>query len=397
MFGFWPWSGERLVFPHKLARKVRYVGQAWESHIKAVVEPALRFWWPGKRTLHTKKNNQGVDYFMTDSATGSTLEIMSNIQASDVFEGWEGDVVIYDEPPRRDVRVACARGLIDRQGRELFCATLLKEAWVHREVIKARLEDGKPDPTVFNITGKIYDNVGYGITQAGVDQFRKTLRAEERDARLEGTPSYMITLVFPVFRRERNVVKPFTVPLDAIVDVSIDFHPSKPWAVLFLATMRNNFKYCVHEIWEHGNPKYIGEKIVRVIRDNHFRTGRVVIDPLAKSGEPNDNDVFRVVSDVLGSHYLNLEVASKDKDSGIALVNDLLLTENQMPGLFFFDTCPKTIQQVEDLMYDPDSLKPTAIKTEDDFTECLYRLVLLNTQWFPEKVYDVNQQVNVMV
>ena len=68
-----------------------------------------------------------------------------------------------------------------------------------------------------------------------------------------------------------------------------------------------------------------------------------------------------------------------------------------MPGLFFFEDCVKTIQQVEDLMYDAESLKPTAMKVEDDFTECLYRLILLDTQWYPETVYDVKQQKNVLL
>ena len=96
-------------------------------------------------------------------------------EEDDVFEGWEGDLVIYDEPPRRNVRIANARGLIDRNGKELFCMTLLKEAWVDREVIKARNDDGSPDLSVFNVNADIYSNVGFGITQNGVKEFIKKL------------------------------------------------------------------------------------------------------------------------------------------------------------------------------------------------------------------------------
>ena len=70
---------------------------------------------------------------------------MSNNQDSDVFEGWDGDLIVWDEPPKRNIRVACARGLIDREGRELYNMTLLKEAWISQEVIKATNEDGSPD------------------------------------------------------------------------------------------------------------------------------------------------------------------------------------------------------------------------------------------------------------
>jgi hypothetical protein len=400
LYGEWPWSGKKIPFSHRKARKVRWVGQAWESHIKAVIIPALRTWWPNSRPVETKKNNQGIEYLWKDLFTGSVIEIMSNAQDSDMFEGWEGDLVIYDEPPKRDIRVACARGLIDRNGRELFGATLLKEAWIHREIIKARLENGQPDDSVFNVYGQIYDNVGYGLTMEGVNQFSKSLKPEEKEARLYGKPSYMSSLVFPKFNRELHIKKPFKIPLDWIVDLSIDFHPSKPWAVVFLATAKNNFKYVCKEFEIRGNPKFVGEEIIRYVKEGNLRVGKATIDPLSKGDKNAHEDaqtVFDILSQTLGSVNIMLDVASKDKDNGISLVNNLLWTENEMPGIFFFEDCIKTIQQVEDLMYDPESLKPTALKIEDDFTECLYRLALLNTQWFNEVNFNISEQRSMML
>lgn len=381
--GEWLWSGEKIPFPHDRPRKVRYVGQSWEGHVKAVVEPTLKFWWPKLRAVETKKNNQGIEAYWLDKRTKSSIEVMSNVQDSSVFEGWEGDLVVYDEPPKREVRVACARGLIDRRGRELFTMTLLKEAWIHREVVMARLPDGKPDMSVFNVNGDIYSNVGYGLTQEGIEQFAKTLTEDEKQARLFGKPSYMSTLVCPKFDRHMHVKERFKVPLDWLVDVSIDFHPSKKWAVVFLATARNGFKYVVDEIWDRGNPKYIAEEIVRVLRKRSYeRVNSITIDPLAKGGEGNEIDVYSIMSDVLASKGYLLETASKDKEVGISILNNLLWTENEMPGMWFFEDCVKTIEQVENWMYDPDTLKPS--KVEDDFVECLYRLCLKDTQWYAE-------------
>jgi hypothetical protein len=395
VLGEWPWSGEKMTFTHREPRKVRYVGQAWESHIKAVVEPALDFWWPKRVKCETKKNNQGVDYYWNAGRHGS-IEIMSNVQDSSVFEGWSGDLIVYDEPPKREVRVAASRGLIDRQGRELFCMTLLKEAWIHREVIKAILPDGSPDMSVFNVSGDIYSNVGYGITKEGIEQFAKTLTDDEKQARLFGKPSYMSSLVFPKFNRQMHVKERFKIPLDALVDVQIDFHPSKKWAVVFLATLKSGFKYVCDEIWDRGNPKYIAEEILRRIRNrNYERVNSIGIDPLAKGGEGNDIDVYSIVAETLASRNFNLETASKDKDNGIAILNNLLMTENEMPGVFFFKDCVKTIEQVENLMYDPETLK--AQKTDDDFTECLYRLALKNTQWYAERNLDKTKQKSVML
>ncbi len=395
MIGEWPWSGEKIVFPHKEPRKIRYVGQAWESHVKAVVEPMLKFWWPKSRPLDTKKNNQGIEAIWIDKRTKSSLEIMSNVQDSSVFEGWMGDLVLYDEPPKRDVRVACARGLIDRNGRELFAMTLLKEAWIHREVVKARLPDGSPDLSVFNINGDIYSNVGFGLTKEGIEQFAKTLTADEKQARLFGKPSYMSSLVFPKFNRDLHVKDTFKIPLDWIVDVSIDFHPSKKWAIVFMATARNNIKYICDEIHEHGNPKYIAEEIIRKVKSNAYRVGKCIIDPLAKGDGNNDQTVYDIMGQTLSSYNISLDVASKDKDNGIALVNNLLMTENELPGLYYLKTCSMSIQQTEDLMYDPETFKPQ--KTDDDFTECIYRLALLDTSWFAEKIYNIDTQKSMIL
>ncbi|HRR41935.1 MAG TPA: hypothetical protein P5244_11935, partial [Syntrophales bacterium] len=334
-----------------------------------------------------------VDAVWKDKQTGSTLEILSNNQDSGTFEGWEGDLVIYDEPPARDNRIACARGLVDRKGRELFVATLLKEAWIHREIIRMKTEDGRPDPSVFNVHGTIDDNVGYGLTQEGVEQFAKTLRSDEKQARLKGVPSYMSTLVWGKFNREIHIKDDFQIPLDWIVDVQIDFHPAKPWYVQFMATDKRNFKYVCKEMVEKGNPKYIAEQIIRYLKQNMLRVGTIQIDPLSKGDQNADDDtVYQKMFQTFASHGFLLETASKDKENGIAAINDLLMTDNEMPALFFFRSCKHTIQQVEDYMYDPDTLKPS--KEDDDMCECLYRHGLLNTQWYdPAIVQDKGKRL----
>jgi hypothetical protein len=385
LFGEYIWNKTKLKFPHKEPRKIRWVGQDWEKHIKTVLVPALWQWWPRKRGMpDVKKNNVGVEAFWTDPKTKSTLEIMSNKQESDLFEGWFGDVVAYDEPPKRDVRVACSRGLIDRQGREIFAMTLLKEAWVDREVINARNPDGTPDMTVFNVHAEIYDNVGFGITEEGVEQFAKSLKEHERDARLKGIPSYKHGIILYNFRRERNIrprIK--TVPLDWIIDVAIDFHPSKPWDVLFRAVDSRNFHYLIDEIHQHGSWKDVGEEIVRRLKKHGCRVNQIAIDPLAKGDAQSDlsgESVYDKLSDLLAAYGYMLIVASKDKENGIIGINDLLFTQNEMPALFVFDDLKVTIQQMEDWMYDENG-KPS--KEDDDMCENLYRLILLGTQYVP--------------
>lgn len=382
MFGKYLWNNKSLLhlFNHNKPRKVRYIGQDWEKHIKAVVLPELEKWWPKARPVKTKKNNVGVDAFWVDEKTGSTLEIMSNGQESDLHEGWSGDLVVYDEPPHRDIRIANARGLVDRLGRELFCMTLLKEAWVDREVIKATLPDGRPDPTVFNVHGQSYDNVGYGITREGLDILASKLTEEERDARLKGIPSYMSGLVYPTFARKTHLMRRFDVPLDWMVDIAIDVHPREKQAILFVATDPRNDRYVVNEVWDHGDAKWIAEKIVKTVKYHSCRVNRVVIDPLAKGDSNNQaGSVYEIVSRILLSRGMLLEVATKDKEQGILEVKKHLMGPNGKPSIFLFDDMIRTLFEIEGYMWDKETQK--AQDKDDHMMENLYRLLLLNTQW----------------
>jgi len=382
MFGYWPWDKDKLLyFSHDKPRKVRYIGQDWEKQIKTVLIPELEKWWPANRKVIKKKNNQGIDAYWKDELTGSTLELMSNGQESDLHEGWSGDLIIYDEPCKRSIRVANARGLIDRSGRELFCMTLLKEAWISREVINAVDENGRPDKTVFNITGDISNNVGYGITQEGVDQFVKTLSPDEYDARIKGIPSYMSGLVYPAFVRKTHLRERFKIPLDWIVDIAIDIHPRVEQAILFCAVSPRGDKYLCNEIWGHGDGKWVAEEIVGCIKYCNYRVGTIIIDPLSKGDGNNDNTVFDKVQRILWSHGIPLKTASKDKNSGILEIKNHLKGPNNEPSLFIFNDLVRTIFEIEGYMYDKDTQKP--MDKDDHMMENLYRLMLLDTQWTP--------------
>lgn len=380
MIGYWPWDKMKVKIS-KVPVKIRYIGQDWENHVKTVLAPCLWKWWPKERKVINKKNNQGVDAFWEDVATKSTLEIMSNKQEVDVFEGWDGDIVIYDEPPRREIRIACARGLAVTNGRELFTATLLKEPWVDREVIKARLEDGRPDPSVFNVHGVIEDNLDFGMTQEGIDNFAKKLTADEKSARLKGVPSYMSGLNYPQFKRETHLKKRYKVPLDYIVDIAIDTHPAKEQAVLFMATDPRNYKYLIDEIWMYGDGTAIGEEIIRYITRNAYRCNKFLIDSSAKGNQNEPFTTYERIDNVLFKYGYALETYKKDETGGIQATRNLLISPNNEPALFIFDDLVRTIFEIEGYMIDPVTFKPQ--DKENDMMDNLYALANENTQWFP--------------
>ena len=376
MIGYFPWSEKKLIFPHKLPRKVRYIGQDWERHVAQVVVPALKKWYPHNRECYIKKNMVGVEAFWRDIQTGSTLEIMSNKQESELHEGWDGDLIVYDEPPKRSIRVSNARGLVDRGGRELFCMTLLKEGWVDREIIRVK------DDATFTVHGDIYTNVGYGLTIEGIKQFEKTLTEDEKDARLLGIPSYLSGLVYGMFKHNIHIIERRDIPADWIIDVAIDIHPREKQAVLFIATSPDNVKYLIYEIWQHGTPEDIGILIINFLRER--RVGTIQIDPLSKGDKNNINTIYDRFSDSLASYGYSLKTASKDKSAGILKVKEGLMSQNKVPSLFVFNDLKRTIFEFEGYLWDEDTQKPQ--DKDDHMMENLYRLMLENTQWYEEKL-----------
>jgi len=390
LFGYFPWDKSKTPI-NDVPYKVLIIGQKWDEHIQKTLIPKLKEWWPKNRLVKTKKNNQGVDSEWIDITTGSVLHIMSNRQEPDAFEGSDYDLIICDEPPREEIHEAATRGLIDRGGRQLFTATLLKEPWVNRQIINARNEDGTPDRTVYNVHAHMTDNIGYGLTKYNVDEYKRRYRnkPELLKARVDGIPSYMSGIIYPEFKRELHLKKRFRkgIPLDWLVDISIDIHPKEPQAVVFVATCPRNYKYVIHEIFEHGSGKYIAQKIIKIINKNQYRINKIVIDPFSKGDSNNpEGSTFEQMDRVFSNYGYYLDLGSKDLDSGIILVKEWLMSENDEPALFFFDDLVRTFYEIEGWMWDPKTGKP--IDKDDHLMENLRRAIQLETRWYPMEDED---------
>jgi len=379
--GKYLWNNQSLLhlFPHKKARKVRYIGQGWHDHIKAVVIPEIEKWWPKARPVDRRGNGIITDTYWKDLTTGGTFEIMSNNQRSKEHEGWSGDAILYDEPCRREIYIANARGLVDRNGREVFAATLLDEPWIDREIVKKTGPDGKPDKSVFWIQGTSYDNVGYGISKDGIDDLATKLTDGEIQARIYGIPQYMQGLVYPQFDRKIHLFPHFKIPTTWMVDIAIDVHPREKQAVLFVATDPRNDRYICDEIWDYGDGTWVGEEIVRRVNNNAYRVNRVIIDPLSKGDQNNPETVFQKVSNVLARYGHALETASKDKEAGILEVKTHLKGPNGKPSIFLLDNCLRTLYEIEGYMWEKETNKPADI--DDHMMENLYRTLLLQTKY----------------
>jgi hypothetical protein len=321
---------------------------------------------------------------------------MSDRQDSGLHEGWHGDIIHYDEPPRREIYIANLRGLIDRNGKSFFGMTLLKQAWVDREIIKAVtprdqylpngafLPEGSPDPSTFNVHAVMGDNIGYGINQKGVDDFSSKLNERERKERVDGIPAYLEGMIYPQFNREIHLIDRVSLPVDCIVDIAIDVHAREPQAILMLANLPNGTKILFQEIFENGDGTWIGQEVLRRIEYYKCRVGKIIIDPYAKSDFNNPQCVFEKVDRELATQGYYLRTASKDKVSGILGVKEHLeLNQNKQPTLYIFRDLVRTIFEFEGYMYDKESQKPQ--DKDDHMMENLYRLLLQPTEYYEEE------------
>lgn len=382
--GYWPWDKDKKPISNPPV-VVRWIGQDWEVHIKTVLEPILEMWWPKNFGVSTRKNNQGVKATW-NCQNKSILYLLSNKQDSEVHAGKDPDYVLFDEPPKRDIYVENIRGFTVTPevptfaGRSFFSATLLKEAWVDREIIKRKNEDGTIDRSVFNVHGEIWDNVGFGLSERGVKEFAKNLTEAEKQSRLYGKPAYLEGLIYKAFDREIHLKKRFKIPLNYIVNIAIDCHPSKENAILFWAINPTNHKYLCDEIWMHGDGTEIADEIIRRITRNAYNVNAVLIDHSAKGDQNQTFTTFEKIDDVLHRHRLSLETYKKDEDGGIKSARNLLLGPNNEPSLFVFDDLPVFIRQIEGYMWDPKTNKP--VDDNNDMMDNLYALANKDTQWF---------------
>jgi len=376
----WLWEARGWKYPIK----VKWVGSDWENIIENVLIPKLKDLWPASVYYKTMKNQYGVEASWYDQNNNLFLEIMSNGSPVKTFESANCEVLIWDEPPDRDKRVAAARGLVDSNGVELFTMTIVNQAWVFREVLHSRDTKGRPNPRYFHLSGDIGQNIGYGITEAGVRALSAKMTPEERLVRLKGIPQFKQGLILP-FDRMKHILEredDWIPPTDWVIEAAWDYHPSTPQHVLFRGIDGCNNWIFFHEIIEHGDGKYVGQEIVRLQKLWGVKVHAVICDPLAKGDSNNRLSQYDLCAQELKRGEIGIRCASKDVAQGISALKERFFTRNGIVSCFVFRDMVTTIEQWEDWMYETKSGSGKPVKENDHMCENAYRLALTGTKHF---------------
>lgn len=392
--------GERPFYPlsspyHYTGRpaKIRIWGEDYTNHIGQVIVPKLKEWLPKSKIRQTKKNQQGIPtWWEIEHLEGvSTIEILSYEQDPAKAEGWDGDLVWYDEPPPRPHFIASERGLIDRGGRSLMTLTPIKEPWIYDEIYLNR--DGKKY-SCFTVD---MDDNPY-LTQQAKQDFLDKLTEEEKTARKAGEFQHLTGIIYKEFNPQIHVIKPFELKKeDYSWYEALDPHPRTPHAVLWLAVGRDGTKYLVDEHFRAGNVDDLSRDILA--RREGKRVVRSIIDPISVGLDPITGTTLQRELLNRGIYY---EEASKDLTAGILRVKQALTIRNERSEIYFFDTLERTLWEIRRYLWDEwrgitkesRDPKPKPRDKDDHMMENLYRLLLLDPQfveatdtsmWVPEQ------------
>jgi len=187
-----------------------FMGKSFTKTIPEIILPKFReYLAPNMLSRKPKKHQSGVPYIFYFKS-GAELHLGSYDQEADSFEGplWNG--ICFDEPPPREIYVACRRGTMRTQGWIMFTMTPLRNFWVYDEIHQPAMQGRLEDVAAFEAHSHlncIQCNPGEGhITHEEMNGFFAALTPQERRARELGIPLDIGNLRYYFVQRDTHVV-----------------------------------------------------------------------------------------------------------------------------------------------------------------------------------------------
>jgi hypothetical protein len=338
---------------------------------------------PPEAYASSKKNNSGkIEKISLVNGSAIHIDTVQSFKQNAMSqESSVWDAIHIDEPCPRDMYVAAARGLMDRNGKTWFTCTPLSEPWINDLFISRR---GVVDPDIplaygdkWMITGKTSDNP-YNSKEA-LAAFEELLTADEVQCRLFGKPLALAGMVYKEFDEDKHLYKRAphgwkadqggialnNPPAHYTVRYALDLHGRVPQTALFAATAPSGDVYFFNEIHEVMLLPEMAQRIVKLLK------GRFVYeelcDQIAWNEDPRDGSCW---ADIFIEAGLNVDKASKDLERGIDAVKQGLKRGNW----HFADNLERARFEFDHYLWDPKKNKP--IDKDDHIMECLYRLAL---------------------
>lgn len=321
--------------PHKKIR-VPNVGvlvsaQGFQEGIVKNVLPKLEAAVGSEDIKRIQRNSQGIPTSIY-WRSGSVTYLMSAEQDDQAFEGITLDYFAIDEPLRRQIYIALSRGLMKSDGHWWWAATLLNEPWIFEDIYLP-CKDGKLK-SVQIFEGTTDDNTT--LSGEAKEEYFSKLSDDEKEVRRLGKPSAMQGRVFKSYDPTKNRIPSFDIPSHWPVYVSIDPHPNKPHAVLFIAVSPNDDLYACNEIFVKCDIYQLAEHIIDI--EQQYNVVQRLIDTSAQQDDWSKKSAREMLAEKPYNIRTKLAQKKNKKKSRISLLNQFLKNahNSQGPGQKFY-------------------------------------------------------------
>lgn len=374
--------------------------------LKEKIIPELKKWFPANESVRIPDANfetsKGGKFYESKwkTNTGFEIDLMSTEQEVKEFESVDLGFCWIDEPMPKDKFIATvARG---RMGMVIFwtLTPLSYSAWIKDWRDEKMLENKKGEIYCDYVEAEVEENCKIhgvrGILEhVAIKRMVQAYSEDEYEARAMGKFGHLLGKVHKLFRRKIHVVKPFNITEgNYTVYHALDPHPRNPDHAMWLAVDRKGRKFICAELVSKGITVQLAERIKAVETRFNFRVEDRIIDPSAYNDDQHQQEPS--VASKLAEYHLTYRAGSKDLQAGIKRTDEALSYEEingemvKAPELYIFDTCPVTIKQLDEYVWDEyksnaDEKKPKGQPKDknDHMPENLHRLLLSEPVFVP--------------
>lgn len=377
--GYNPVTKEYTTVPAKIHIILDHPSKVEETWL-----PEMRKWFIIDQK-QLKKNGK-PHYNEITFPNGSRIIFMFHEQPELVFESTQFEVIIFDEPPPRNIYIAMKRGQreIKKKPKTYILGTPIYQPWMRTEIYD-RWEKGElPNTECF--FGTTEENMA-NLSQEWYDDFVQYLTEEEKEARLRGSFFAGGTLALrDIWNRELHITDQQYI--NEIWEdhypciVAIDPHPSKKHhAVLIGATPKGEL-FVLKEIAE----KLVAKEFAILLKEwyKYFRIIDIVVDSLG-SADGTGNDDFKSFISVLNENKVPARATrykEKNEEDFVDRIKTALAIPKEPDNFGFYtpkmrivETCTGVIKDIENVQWQIDKAtkipKPKLEISDKDYLACV--------------------------
>ncbi len=276
----------------------------------------------------------------------STIGFKSCDQGREKFQGTSLDYVWFDEEPPYDIYLECKMRVIDRCGEIFGTMTPLKGlTWVYNTIYL----NEKNDPDVWCEFVSWKDNPF--LDEKEIEALKKSLSADELDARCFGNFGSAVGLVYNNFDETLNVIDPFDVPKEWFDNVSIDPGFRNPLSCHFYAVDFDGNIYVIAEHYDSDKDiEYHSKKILEIA--DSLGWPRLSNGNLSALIDSAANQRTLACNKSVANLFFDFNISvntnvNKDVFSGISRVKNLICNANGERRLFIFRNCVNMIREIK--------------------------------------------------